>query len=352
MLLLFVKGDKGLLANKDGKIYFPDRKSSIKAEGLYDCAVTIDKNNYAFVSGTQVNTFKPDDSTVQNLTASKMLKNNFGYDIPSIDDFQLRKIGESLVMYIRYNSDILLSYFDSTSGRHDFMRISSFDWNDRKLRDIYWELKFEMAVNYSEINDKLLLANAKELLSEEDKMKAAVASVCTTHIPLSRIMTGGKTCEVYSNKILVVPNPPYVSDAGRFHSGSAYIIRKDTCDAVNVSHILNREDVATVLGKRTGSIKLEDMKTWMIENHVGQICYYTNKLVITNTSLYVMNDTLNVAFFNGEYIAEEIDVVSQKLVDDSWAEIEALRKKLAKNYSKAVLPELKKLLPVNILNLN
>ena len=50
MRLLFVKGDKGLVANRDGLFYFPDRNSSIVSEGLYNCTVTIDKGNYAFVT--------------------------------------------------------------------------------------------------------------------------------------------------------------------------------------------------------------------------------------------------------------------------------------------------------------
>ena len=45
MRLLFVKGDKGLVANRDGLFYFPDRNSSIASEGLYNCTVTIDKGN-------------------------------------------------------------------------------------------------------------------------------------------------------------------------------------------------------------------------------------------------------------------------------------------------------------------
>ena len=32
MRLLFVKGDKGLVANRDGLFYFPDRNSSIASE--------------------------------------------------------------------------------------------------------------------------------------------------------------------------------------------------------------------------------------------------------------------------------------------------------------------------------
>lgn len=54
MRLLFVKGDKGLVANRDGLFYFPDRNSSIASEGLYNCTVTIDKGNYAFVTETRL----------------------------------------------------------------------------------------------------------------------------------------------------------------------------------------------------------------------------------------------------------------------------------------------------------
>lgn len=44
MKLLFVKGKRGLAANHNGKFYFPDRNGCIKATGLYDCKITIDKD--------------------------------------------------------------------------------------------------------------------------------------------------------------------------------------------------------------------------------------------------------------------------------------------------------------------
>lgn len=56
MKLLFVKGKKGLAANHNGKFYFPDRNGCIKATGLYDCKITIDKDKFAFVDGKLIKT--------------------------------------------------------------------------------------------------------------------------------------------------------------------------------------------------------------------------------------------------------------------------------------------------------
>ena len=64
MKLLFVKGDRGLVANMDGKFYFPDRKSNIKEEGLYDCRVTVEKDKYAFVDGEEIKTDLPSSDQI------------------------------------------------------------------------------------------------------------------------------------------------------------------------------------------------------------------------------------------------------------------------------------------------
>ena len=66
MKLLFVNGDRGLVATLHGKFYFPDRKSNIKEEGLYDCNTTVEKDRYAFVNGILEKTYCPSEYTVTN----------------------------------------------------------------------------------------------------------------------------------------------------------------------------------------------------------------------------------------------------------------------------------------------
>lgn len=52
LLLLFVKGDRGLFAVEPYKpIYFPDKNSDITEPGLYECEVTVQKEHYTFVKG-------------------------------------------------------------------------------------------------------------------------------------------------------------------------------------------------------------------------------------------------------------------------------------------------------------
>lgn len=54
MYLLFVQSDRGLAAAKGGKFMFPDKSSNIVSPGVYDCTITYDKGNYAFVTGKHV----------------------------------------------------------------------------------------------------------------------------------------------------------------------------------------------------------------------------------------------------------------------------------------------------------
>ena len=67
MKLLFVKGKRGLAANHNGKFYFPDRNGCIKATGLYDCKITIDKDKFAFVDGKLIKTQATSIETICSL---------------------------------------------------------------------------------------------------------------------------------------------------------------------------------------------------------------------------------------------------------------------------------------------
>lgn len=85
LLLLFVKGDRGLFAVAPYRpIYFPDKDSDITEPGLYECEVTLQKEHYAFVKGKRCFTQSNSEKvcyTIQKRKDDSELKGLF--DIPS-----------------------------------------------------------------------------------------------------------------------------------------------------------------------------------------------------------------------------------------------------------------------------
>ena len=90
MQLLFIKGDRGLVANHNGTFYFPNKTSNIKTEGLYDCSIITNKANYAFVDGHPIKTHLPTVTYLKKL----LTENNLSVDDES--QLHVKHIGQSI----------------------------------------------------------------------------------------------------------------------------------------------------------------------------------------------------------------------------------------------------------------
>ena len=103
MKLLFIPGVRGrLAANHDGKFYFPDSKSNINEGGLYECEVTVDKDKYAFVNGTIIETYMPSSKFISEYIGYCLFANS---SISEISEFEIKSIGVSTIIFI--NSSFL-----------------------------------------------------------------------------------------------------------------------------------------------------------------------------------------------------------------------------------------------------
>jgi hypothetical protein len=216
----------------------------------------------------------------------------------------------------------------------------------RAAYHLYNEKKFEEAVDYSKVESKMLLDSARELTTLEEKMKAAVMVLCNNTIPFDHI-SKMSDIDIYNNKILVVNVKDYTGTIQK-----DYAVRDDG-HIINVSGLIRdaKENGYDTLSEKTGTIKIKDLTTWMIENHVGRIYRIGDGSKLITNTVSAMGQTIEVTFFDGNNIMREIDESEKKIVEYSFAELEALRKKIGKNISKAMIPELKRLSPIEILNL-
>ena len=97
MKLLFVKSNNKLIAMCNGKFYFPDTRGNIKEEGVYECNVSIDKESYAFVTGTKIETITPNEN---------IIKRYFYESIPVIT----KNIGKDIILFIKENNMMNVMY--------------------------------------------------------------------------------------------------------------------------------------------------------------------------------------------------------------------------------------------------
>ena len=109
MKLLFIEGNKGLVANYNGKFCFPDRKSNIKEAGLYECEVTKDKESYSFVKGNKVNTCVPTQEFVNNLFVRAYVAEDY---FNSIEAFHIKEVGTSIVIILTKTTCSEFGYFN------------------------------------------------------------------------------------------------------------------------------------------------------------------------------------------------------------------------------------------------
>ena len=150
MRLLFVKGDKGLVANRDGLFYFPDRNSSIASEGLYNCTVTIDKGNYAFVTGNPVDTKEPSVEYVSTMLCRELFETKmFSYE--RIDSFKVKKIGCSYIIFVTDAMYTQIKYMDQNNDVKPLMMYSD-EKRHYNMRKLYDASQFRMQMIMTVLN--------------------------------------------------------------------------------------------------------------------------------------------------------------------------------------------------------
>lgn len=330
--LLFVKGDRGLAANVNGRFYFPDKSSNIKEEGLYDCDITIDKDKYAFVKGTLIET---------KMETAKYIVKAVGYDVyTNAEQFCVKKIGVSAILFIKTRFGMSLSYFDNNDNRILF---ENFD-DDRRhynTMKLYDPKKFENAVDLVDFK-KEVINNIAATLS--DDMIIDLAAVAKSNQGRYREI---KEIRNVNNKYIVVKTSYY-----SFDTESAYVY-----DAANkkVISIGDGDEIAFLKGEKSTKIDLKAIEQFCMVNHIAmhhmKSGYGEEEDGLFDVRIPFMEEEIMVTCLDGDKMLSDISDEAKQKAAESFNEFEAYRKKIGKNMSKSTISEFSKLAPKKVLGL-
>lgn len=330
--LLFVRGDKGLAANKDGKFYFPDRNSCIKEEGLYECNVTIDKDRYAFVKGNLIET---------KMKSAKRIVETIGYDVYiNAKYFCVKKIGASVILFIETKFYTTLYYFDNNDNFFTFENLEDDKLHHNTMK-LYNPLKFENAIDPVHFKKEVIKDIAAPLSSEMIMEIAAVAKS-----KQGRYHEVKEIC-VISDRYIVVK-----TSCHSFDTESAYVY-----DAANkkVISIGEGDEIAFLKGEKSAKIDLKALDEFCIKNHISmhhmRSGYGEENDETFNVRVLFMNEEIMVTCLDGDKLLSNISSESKQKAVKSFKKLEEYRKKVGKSMSKSTISELGKLASRNVLGL-
>ena len=335
MKLLFVKGNKGLAANHNGKFYFPNRDSNIK-EGLYECEIALDKGKYAFVTGVPVATQMP---TAEVLTSIVVDSDGALTKVFKLD---VRKIGKSLVLYIQRNWHMFdLGYVNEFGQLEKF---ESYFYNERRssaVCDLYDPaFSEEMCLDNEAIKLQIISRIACKM---DDVLALEVAAVAKSRQGLYANISSIK---VIQNKYVVI-----TTEIFSYCTSIAYMYNADAKNVVEIdesitNELMNDEDVK--------EIDLKQLDEFFIKNHLAS--HYLKKPsdegIVFEVKAKFMGDAISIKCLDANILLRNIDESAKKEVKHSFKDFELFRKKAGKYVSKNNLEEFSKLSTRNILGLN
>lgn len=338
MILLFVNGNKGLAANYNGKFYFPDKNSRIIEPGVYACMVSIEKDNYAFVTGDLLATKAPSVAYANSKFTDNFLANKMS-NSQRIDEFHVKRMGRSTLMISLCRDTVIIDclFHDGTE-----MNLCKYEINYRKdynMAKLYDIDKFESIVTYEGPSTRLeaALLCAEKLPNKSECMPFLVSLLSFYYSELFTSYSNLKNLTVFDNKIVVVTS----------HLTSL------NCDS-KITYVFNKKYGFINIGEipnintydKTATIDAADIENWMIKNHTG---FASSDDIVCNKNIKFMGTNITVQYVNAKYAMHNIDATYLETVTKSFDELDAFRKQLGKNISKNMLSELSKLSPKNIL---
>lgn len=333
LLLLFVKGDKGLVANKNGLFYFPDRKSTIKEEGLYECEVTIDKEKYVFVKGQPIKTALPSIEYAAKIIQNELFEKNI---FKHVDDFKVKKIGVSNIVYVTRNGITQIGYMDEDG---DFAAVTTYTGGTRRdfnKRNLYGVRKFSNVDEYETLRKEAIRKAVKEL--QGDVLQKVVATALLKE-------------SVYSwkkiTKVVLIDGRFIVFETDSYggKSTATYVYNEEH----GVAKIERNADSCYDEKSESKEINLVEIKNYLVENHLGAEGLGEDPTYVKHISF--MGNNIDVVCLNGNLFLDDISDEDKKKAADSFKKLEAYRKKVSKKISRSSISELVKLAPKQVLGL-
>lgn len=343
MKLLFVEGDRGLVANYNGKFCFPDRNSSIKEVGLYDCEVTNDKGNYYFVKGNKINTCVPTQEFVNNLFVRAYIAEDY---FTSIEAFHIKEVGTSIVVILTKATSTEFGYFNGVDFEPVFTlaRVEGFP-RYANLRNLERQYNIRLMKNW-DLFDTYFDTALFEVFDEitDDNMYCIISKAyCNLDYYSS----------VNVSEIKIVSNKYIVIDELLTYTNS--VISRVWAYNKNYGVVqLDTGMIENKLKKPARKVELSDLYNWFSENCVGRKGMRTEKIKGTpllKKKIDVFNTCIEVIFYDGILYSEDCKYEYDSIVKKSFEELLSFRRKVGKNISKSNISEISKLSPKNILNL-
>lgn len=331
-LLLFVKGDKGLVANRNGRFYFPDRKSNITEEGLYDCTITIDKDKYAFVTGRPVKTVMPSVEYTADMVSRELFEEE---PFRRINAFGVKKIGNSIIIYTRRDGFTNIGYVNSVN---DYCPILSYtdDRRDYNIRKLYGMSNFPNVSDYEELRKSAINKAATEL--DDDMLKKVTAvSLLKTLGSSYRQLT---SVVLRDNRFIVIETEYYGMKSTQVYAYS---------EGKGVVEINTATENCFDKNAAKKDINTAEIANYIIENHLGADGLGKEETYVRHISF--MSNDIDVVCLNGNLFLDDISEENRAKAAESFKELEAYRKKVSKKISRSSIQELVKLAPRQVLGL-
>lgn len=300
MLLLFVKGERGLVANHEGKFYFPDRRSTITEEGLYKCTVTVEKPNYGFVVGELEPTYMPSSTIYINYVNSCKLRSQ---------NFYIKHIGGSIILFITGYNTLFIKY----------------------IRKDHQIATLEMSTNRSLYDPAHFPNVSKDMLGTIFRStpvsitQANYKDIITHYLGYNytRVIFGKYTCiniVVYDSKYIVLNFRNLLTS---LHNEWNSIITVYTRNGfIDVTTLYNVDKDFT---NKTLDIKLSDIVKYMRDNHIGIRPYMDPDTPIYDIDIKVLGNVSTIKVINAMY-SDPISDEDKEQVDKSWEDFRAIKK--------------------------
>lgn len=336
MLLLFVKGDRGLMANGGSRFYFPDRNSNITKEGLYDCKVTVDKETYAFVIGSPVKTQMPSVEYISGEIENTLFN---GISYVCSNRFSIKRIGSSKIIFIKENDYVSLKYVDASGNLHTIL-----SYNDERkyfsLSKLYNISSFSDIDGLDDLKKAALDNVGTELEGGMLNKVAAMALIKTIKSNDSMAALEPTEITLINKRFVIVEFIIYGMKRHR-----AYVYDKE-------EGLLNiRVDIADYLDEisSTVHVDIDDIKRYVVDNRLGVNGSDEEPTYINHIDF--MGNSIDVICLNGNMFLDDISDEDKEKAAKSFEELSNYAKRVSKKIgvSRSSVRELRKLSPKNVL---
>lgn len=314
MDLLFVNGDRGLKAQKDGKFYFPDRHGTITTEGLYSCTITKEFDKYSFVTGELIETVLPPVEYVISMINDNFTSRRYEYIPNKVMEFTVGKVGESIILrgtyinrdtlcYFNKNLEMLYIRSDYIASRHDIYNNTVFD-TCQEYTDLLCKVINQISCkidseDYYKISIMAILRKYPEYFDGYIKDLQSVQIIDDRYIQISRnILRVGIDTTLY-----------------------VYTADHDLC---NLTKLYGNDNMKFSNGLERKSISVKEIMDYMIDNHIGCPITYDKDNPVCYTNINFLGERITVAFLNVFYLLNKITDEDKCIVEQSWEKIRCI----------------------------